>query len=125
MQGAPFRLGGIGDVIAVGLELIDDLLQFLRRLIELRPVVEELLIIHGVRLAIAVDMVFGRSGGIGDGALSLDRVVDALAFGTCPVAGVWSLLHFRGTKVGVMPAKAGNRLSAAPLYVAGFPLSRE
>jgi hypothetical protein len=38
---------------------------------------------------------------------------------------LWSLLHFRGTKVGLMPAKAGIHLSAAPLYDAGFPLSRE
>jgi hypothetical protein len=36
-----------------------------------------------------------------------------------------SVLHFRGAKVDVMPAKAGIHLSAAPLYDAGFPLSRE
>jgi hypothetical protein len=32
---------------------------------------------------------------------------------------------FCGTKIGVMPAKAGIHFSAAPLYDAGFPLSRE
>jgi hypothetical protein len=36
-----------------------------------------------------------------------------------------SVLHFCGTEVGVMPAKAGIHLSAVPLYDAGFPLSRE
>jgi len=36
-----------------------------------------------------------------------------------------SVLHFRGTKAGVMPAKAGIHLSAATLYDTGFPLSRE
>jgi hypothetical protein len=36
-----------------------------------------------------------------------------------------SVLHFRGTKVGVMPAKAGIHLVAASPFDNGFPLSRE
>jgi hypothetical protein len=40
-------------------------------------------------------------------------------------AGRESVVHFRGAKIGVTPAKAGIHISAAPLYDAGFPLSRE
>jgi hypothetical protein len=39
--------------------------------------------------------------------------------------GRGSVVRFRGTKIGVMPAKAGIHISAAPLYDTGFPLSRE
>jgi len=47
------------------------------------------------------------------------------ALGEARRARRYSVLHFRGTKVGVTPAKVGAHLSTAPLHDAGLPLSRQ